>query len=357
MNDRTITPHASYHWNHQDPRFFEGWYFRVTLPQEKQSFAFIYSIEDPLGGQAISGGVVQILGPDEQYLCRTFPDVTQFWASPSRLELGHWRKTTLKLRPQLLQPPIFARDIQEGYQATTTLHQGYIRDPATGQDCRWYYEVKPIYGWGKPNETQKATAGWLSYLPIADPGWQVLTAYGLASGWIEWHNQRYDFEDVPFYGEKNWGHSFPEKWFWINCNSFFNESDLTLTAVGTKRKVLWWSELVGLIGIHHQGQFYAFGSLDSQLTWSIQPWGQWEIQAQNQYYSVKLLGTTQNSGTWLRVPTEQGLQFGCRDTLKGDLILELKDNTGKIIIDEKSDLSGLEIGGHPWDEVWKKEFT
>lgn len=357
MSDRTITPHAGYHWNNKDPRFFEGWYFRVTLPQEKQSFAFIYSIEDPLGGQSISGGAVQILGIDEQYLCRSFPNINQFWASKARLELVHWRKTTLKLRPQLLQPPIFTRDIQEGYQATSTLHQGYIRDPGTDQDCRWYYKVKPIYGWGKPNLPQKATAGWLSYLPIADPGWQVLTAYGLASGWIYWNKQRYEFLDTPFYAEKNWGHSFPEKWFWINCNSFSDESDLTLTAVGTKRKVLWWTELVGLIGIHYQDQFYSFGSLDSQLTWRVRPWGKWEMQAQNQYFTVKLLGTTQEAGTWVRVPTEKGLQFGCRDTIKGRLILELRDNTGKIIINEKSDLCGLEIGGHPWIEEWKKDFS
>jgi tocopherol cyclase len=356
MSDRTITPHAGYHWNNKDSRFFEGWYFRVTLPQEKQSFAFIYSIEDPLGGQSISGGAVQILGIDEQYLCRSFPDVNQFWASKSRLELGHWRKTALKIRPQLLQSAIFTRDILEGYQATSTLHQGYIRDPGTDQDCRWYYEIKPIYGWGKPNLPQKATAGWLSYLPIADPGWQVLTAYGLASGWIEWNNQRYEFLDTPFYAEKNWGHSFPEKWFWINCNRFSDESDLTLTAVGTKRKVLWWSELVGLIGIHYKGQFYSFSSLDSQLTWRVQPWGKWEMQAQNEYFTVKLLGTTQETGTWLRVPTAEGLQFGCRDTTKGHLILELRDNTGKIIIDGKSDLCGLEIGGNPWNEEWRKEF-
>jgi tocopherol cyclase len=353
MSDRTTPPHAGYHWNGRDPRFFEGWYFRVTLPQEGQSFAFMYSIEDPSGRRSIGGGAAQILGIDGEYLCRSLPDVRQFWASPARLELVHWRKTALKLRPQLLDPTRFTRGIDEGYQATATLHQGDLRDPGTGQKCRWFYQVQPIYGWGNPNRPQRASAGWLSYLPIADPGWQVLTAHGLASGWIDWGDRRYEFQEVPFYGEKNWGHAFPQKWFWLNCNCFLQESDLSLTAVGTQRRVLWGSEWVGLIGIHHRGQFYAFGTFDSQLTWRVQPWGRWEMQARNQYYTVKLFGTTQEAGTWVRVPTENGLQFGCRDTTQGDLSLELCDRNGGTIVAATSHLGGLEVGGSPWGEEWQ----
>jgi len=32
--------------------------------------------------------------------------------------------------------------------------------------------------------------------------------------------------------EKNWGGAFPQKWFWLNCNSFDGEPDLALTAGG-----------------------------------------------------------------------------------------------------------------------------
>ena len=72
------TPHSGYHWDGSDRRFFEGWYYRVTLPEEKQTFAFMYSIEDPIGSKSYSGGGAQILGPNDEYLCRTFPDVQNF---------------------------------------------------------------------------------------------------------------------------------------------------------------------------------------------------------------------------------------------------------------------------------------
>ena len=79
------TPHSEYHWDGSDSRFFEGWYYRVTLPKWGQTFAFMYSIDDPIGGKFCSGGAAQILGPNDEYLCRTFPNVKQFWGSSKSL--------------------------------------------------------------------------------------------------------------------------------------------------------------------------------------------------------------------------------------------------------------------------------
>ncbi|MGA7937318.1 MAG: tocopherol cyclase family protein, partial [Kovacikia sp.] len=85
-----LPPHSGYHWDRSSRRFFEGWYYRVTLPDCGQTFAFMYSIEDPVGGKPHSGGAAQILGPNDEYLCRTFPDVRTFWAWRQALGLGHW---------------------------------------------------------------------------------------------------------------------------------------------------------------------------------------------------------------------------------------------------------------------------
>ena len=45
------TPHKGYHYAGQRERFFEGWYWRVTLPGDAESFALIYSVEDPSGDE------------------------------------------------------------------------------------------------------------------------------------------------------------------------------------------------------------------------------------------------------------------------------------------------------------------
>jgi len=347
------TPHSGYHWDGKSDRFFEGWYYRVTL-QMGETFAFMYSIEDPIGGKSHSGGAAQVLAPQDEYLCRTFPDVGKFWASKEVLSLGHWGKTDLKIPPKQLKPTDFEQYIKEGYQATAQFNQGFIQDPGTNNYCRWYYEIQPVYGWGNPKLPQQSTGGWLSYLPIFEPGWQILMAHGLATGYIDWNGKLYEFENAPAYGEKNWGRSFPQKWFWLNCNGFNNEPDLTLTAGGGRRGVLWWMESVAMIGIHYQGEFYEFVPWNAQVSWQIQPWGSWEMQAMNQNYEVEIKGTTDLPGTPLRAPTEQGLIFCCRDTMKGELTLKLRSRQGKTILTASSDLCGLEVGGGPWDDLWSK---
>lgn len=330
------TPHSGYHVSPWPGRFFEGWYYRVTLPQLGESFAFMYSIEDPQGGQAYSGGAAQILGPGDRYLWRTLPDVTGFWGAGDRLDLSHYR-----------------RDRQgEGYAATSERNQGYLCDPATGFYCRWDYQIQPLYGWGNPHEPQQATAGWLSHLPIFDPGWQILMAHGLANGVIDWHGQEYYLEQAPAYSEKNWGRSFPKAWFWLNCNSFTDEPDLALTAGGGKRQVLTWEETVALIGIHYRGQFYEFAPWNSRVTWAIAPWGRWEMAAESDRYRVELLGTTTHPGTPLRAPTHGGLAFCCRDTMRGEMTLKLTQNHGEEICTAHSTTGGLEVGGEPWATVW-----
>ncbi len=344
LGDFKETPHNGYHWSGSSERFFEGWYFRVTLPKIRENFAFMYSIDDPYDYKYYSGGAVQIIGINEEYLCRSFPDAKKFWADENSLALTHWGKTSLPDKPRILNSKDFNKNIQEGYQTTTTLNQGFIHNPSNNKYCRWEYKTKPIYGWGDVNKSPKATAGLLSFFPIFEPGWQVLMAYGLATGYIDWNGKIYQFNDAPAYSEKNWGNSFPEKWFWINCNSFSHENNLALTAAGGKRKILWWFEEVAIIGIHYQGKFYEFASTNTQVNSEIKSWGKWEMTAENEQFQVKLVGMTNLKGTYVRVPTEKGLIFACRDTLKGKLILELRHKNGEIIVQAKSDVCGLEIG-------------
>ncbi len=347
------TPHSGYHWQGHKRRFFEGWYFRVTLPKIQENFAFMYSIDDPFGNQKHSGGAVQILGIDEAYLWRTFPNVAQFWSARNYLALTHWRKSSFSDKPTLLNTNEFNHYIQEGYQATLYFNQGLITNPSNHQYCRWQYTVKPIYGWGDSHKFPKSTAGLFSFFPIFEPGWQILMAYGLATGEIDWNGTIYPFENATAYSEKNWGHSFPEKWFWLNCNYFSNAKDLAITAAGGKRKVLKWNEEVAMIGIHYQGKFYDFSPWNSLIEAEIQPWGEWKMEAYNDQFMVKLIGITHLAGTQVRIPTENGLVFACRDTLKGHLTLELRQRNRSIIVQAKSHLCGLEIGGSPWDKSWK----
>ena len=346
------TPHSGYHWDGIQKNYFEGWYLRLTLPAIAQTFAFMYSIQDPAGGQANSGGAVQILGIDEQYLCRTFPNSKTFYGDRHSFSFRHWHQKHGSPTPRFLSPEEFKIQIQAGYQVSATLNQGCIYDPVADNFCCWQYQIQPVYGWGDSQGIQQSSAGLWSYLPIFEPGWQITMAHGWATGWLDWQGKRYQFTKAPAYSEKNWGGSFPPKWFWLNCNSFNDEPDLALTAGGGIRQVLWWQEEVALIGLHHRGKFYEFAPWNSQVNWQIQPWGEWQMQAVNQDFSIALIGTTDLPGAYVRTPTAQGLIFNCRDTTKGKLVVKLCDRHRQTILQAESHLAGLEVGGSPWNEAW-----
>ena len=356
MPDLFWTPHSGYHWNHSHNRFFEGWYFRLTLPAVAESFAFMYSIDDPSGHSSISGGAAQILGPGEQYVYCAFPHANQFWAWPHCLGLGHWG-TASSASAQHLPAGRFFPMVERGYQVTATRHQGCLEDSETGAITRWDYTIKPIYGWGRLASPQLPTAGWLSYLPIFEPGWQVLMAHGLATGWAEWQDQRYEFSQAPAYAEKNWGGAFPERWFWMQCNSFDNEPDLTVTAAGGLRQVLGFQETVGLVGLHYQDQFISLSSLQARIAWNVAPWGSWELTVDNHRYRITLTGKTDRKSVAVRVPTRIGLKPVCWDTTLGHLTLKAwhksAPNAKKLIVSATSKLAGLEVGGTGWSKSWE----
>jgi tocopherol cyclase len=356
MADLFWTPHSGYHWSGTAQRFFEGWYFRLTLPEAGESLAFMYSIDDPSGQSALSGGAVQILGPSECYLYCPLPDVDQFWTWPHRLGLGHW-KTVAESSARYLEPEPFFDTVKQGYQATATQHQGCVEDADTGAIARWDYTIQPIYGWGSPDKPQLPTAGWFSYLPIFEPGWQVLMAHGLATGWAEWQGQRYEFERAPAYAEKNWGGAFPERWFWMQCNAFEDMPDLAVTAAGGLRQVLGRSETVGLIGVHIRRRFISLTSLRDRLTWWVEPWGSWVVSAENHRYRVMLRGNTDRAPATVRVPTLEGLRFECWDTTHGRLSIEVwqrsPTGTETLMLAAVSSLAGLEVGGAGWKRSWQ----
>lgn len=351
------TPHSGYHWDGSDRHFFEGWYFRLTLPDWGQTLAFMYSMQDPSGGQVHSGGAAQILGIDDAYLCRTFPQVDRFWAWRHQLGVGHWGKQQAETGPVgLLSPQRFDQAIEEGYQATATWHQGKLHDPVSGQTVQWQYATEPLDGWGDRQRLPQSTAGWLSQFQIFEPGWQIVMAHGLATGWVKWGDRHYSFTHAPAYIEKNWGGSFPQKWFWLQCNCFVDEPELSLTAGGGRRGVLWWQEEVAMIGIHHRGKFYEFVPWNARVQWEIHPWGYWQMTANTERYRAELLGVTTNPGTLVRTPTHDGLRFICRDTTHGTLTLRLWDlaaTPARLILEAHSEVSGLETGGETWTEVWR----
>jgi tocopherol cyclase len=283
------TPHAERHFTPSHPaykqsllsriikgkhrrrkRFMEGWYYRLTLPEQKASFAIIISTEDTGNARSDLRLVcMQIIGPKDGYLVQTDRDDTKFWASKNEQALGHVFAYTAAARKvheseqALRQRTVLSTDewydsVDSGFQILPHHFVGKIRgvdghheSAIQGQGamgmCDFDFAVDHLCGWGdalsvdtdvggssssrgalkdgesetvKVTSKQKSTGGWLASYAVFEPHWQVTMADGRATGRITWQGQVYDFVDAPFYAEKNWGAALPSKWYWTQCNAF-----------------------------------------------------------------------------------------------------------------------------------------
>ncbi|XP_062098762.1 tocopherol cyclase, chloroplastic [Humulus lupulus] len=382
-NRELRTPHSGYHFDGSVRKFFEGWYFKVSIPEKRQSFCFMYSVENPAFrrklsplevaqyGPRFTGVGAQILGADDKYICQFSEESQHFWGSRHELMLGS-TFTAGKGQPlpnKEVPPQEFNRRVLEGFQVTPLWHQGSICDDGrsnyvdTVKTARWEYSTRPIFGWGDVASKQKSTAGWLAAFPVFEPHWQICMAGGLSTGWIEWDGERFEFENAPSYSEKNWGGAFPRKWFWVQSNVFKGVTgEVALTAAGGLRQLPGLTEVfenAALVGVHYDGRFYEFVPWNGEVSWEISPWGYWFIAAENETHMVELEATTEHSGTALRAPTlEAGLAPACKDTCVSELRLQLWErkydgSKGKAILDVTSDMAAVEVGGGPWFNTWK----
>ncbi|XP_010668187.2 tocopherol cyclase, chloroplastic [Beta vulgaris subsp. vulgaris] len=384
-NRELRTPHSGYHFDGSSRQFFEGWYFKVSIPERRQSFCFMYSVENPAFrkkltpieeakyGRRFTGVGAQILGADDKYICQYSEESPNFWGSRHELMLGSTFKSSGSSQPpnKEVPPEEFNERVSEGFQVTPLWHQGFICDDGrsdyveTVKTARWEYSTRPVYGWGNVSSKQKSTAGWLAAFPVFEPHWQICMAGGLSTGWIEWDGERFEFENAPSYSEKNWGAGFPKKWFWVQCNVFEGATgEVALTVGGGLRELPGGRiENAALVGVHDRGIFYEFVPWNGSVEWEIAPWGYWKISANNGSYMVEVEAKTEDPGTPLRAPTpENGLAVACKDTCFGQLKLQLWErrsdgSKGKVILEVTSNMAALEVGGGPWFEAWKGRTT
>jgi tocopherol cyclase len=77
-----------YHFDGSSHEFFEGWYFKVSILEVKQSFAWMYvsknlgtatSSSKREGGACGPSSVAQIMGANDEYLFQDQPFVKSLW--------------------------------------------------------------------------------------------------------------------------------------------------------------------------------------------------------------------------------------------------------------------------------------
>ena len=218
------------------------------------------------------------------------------------------------------------------------------------------FDIFPQIGWGGgPDARQYSTAGWLAAFPVFEPHYQVLISKGKAMGSLSVCDdtgikKTYDLDNATVYLEKNWGGSFPSKWWWIQCNTFKSGLCLTSTAARRTLPFLKDEEEVGLVALHVDGKFLPFPT----VAWTVR-WGEWNVEGEYGDYSVKLRGNYSDKGVTVKCPTSSGMEDIAMETFQGNIRVLLYKK-GSLVLDETSNEACLEVGGIPWSSrSWSGE--
>ncbi|XP_042004449.1 probable tocopherol cyclase, chloroplastic isoform X2 [Salvia splendens] len=167
--------HSGFHFDGTARKFFEGWYFKVSIPECRQSFCFMYSLENPAFSKKLSrleeaqygprstGIGAQILGADDKFICQFSEESKNFWGDRDELMLGSTFVPQKNMKPpkREIPPQEFNSRVLEGFQVTPLWHQGSIRDDGRNdfaeivKTARWAYSTRPVYGWGNVGSKQK----------------------------------------------------------------------------------------------------------------------------------------------------------------------------------------------------------
>ena len=348
-------PHSGYHMSGRRTGF-EGWYHRLTLPDDA-SFGFIASIFDPADPKSPRHGVgFQLVGPDGVLSREGYAADDSFWADEHEFALGY-TKSGVKFS-RVAPAAAYNRFVQEGFQMSSTRHQGRLADGSAD----WCFDVTPRVGWGgREGSKQWSTAGWLASLPVFEPHYQILMADGTATGHVSWRGERREFVDAPIYSEKNWGGAFPRRWWWLQCNAFDSLPGLTFTAAcGERGNPLLEPLLPGrtedacMVALHDaEGGFYPFAT----NTWSVR-WGRWTIDGSLDDLRIRVEATCdpdESGGLLVACPSEGGMKATARERFDGELHVRMwrvrpgTDEETEVLLDARSSVAAVEVGGEGWE--------
>ena len=341
-------PHAGSFYAIRRPRhtFFEGWYLRLILPNSNNSYAFMFSIEAP------GLGTVQLLTPDDALHKHEIPARNgRFFGDRHKFEIGHWAYANAAAGKARYLDGEFDEFVMQGYQLSASSTHGRFKCD-TGL-VQWGFDYDQLLAWGDRGTTRH-TGTWLTEIPIFEPGYQVLMAHGVVKeGYILCDGERVDVAGGVMYAEKTWGRAFPERWWWLQSNGFWDVRDLSVLALGARRIVLGRSESVGIVAVHFAGKLYEFANWNTEVfEWNVARWGNWHVKARSKNgYQVTIQARTEETHVDVLGPSSMGMAFNVRDCTRGVMAVVLKDPAGVVMLDARCDNAQVEVGGE-WERDW-----
>jgi len=313
-----------YHGWGRSKKYFEGWYYKVITADEKQAFAFIPGIAMDINGR--THAFIQILDGKRQTAEYIKFDRRDFVARSNTFET-----TIADNLFSLKQISLNLNGVRGGLNFKNTVPW----------PNNWY---------------SPGIMGPYAFVPFMECYHGVLSMNHGIEGELEINNQKIDFTGGRGYIEKDWGHSFPSAYFWMQTNHFSNSGSSLKASVA---KIPWLgSSFVGFIaGLYFDKKLIQFTTYNqSKLLHSQADKKKVELVMENKNYRLELVAHRKDA-TELASPIAGFMDGRISESMTSLLDLRLRETrTKRVLFEDTGRNTALEVAGLI-DEIQIKERT
>ena len=302
-----------YHGWGRKKRFFEGWYYKVVSADEKYAFAFIPGIAMDAEGK--QQAFVQVLDG---------------------------KKLTAAYHKFSSDAFIAQADVHNVLVGENRFTSSYI--DLDLPELKGKIEFKNCYNWPS-SWYSPGIMGPFSFAPRMECYHGILSMDHTLEGELVIGGEPINFNGGRGYMEKDWGHSFPEAYIWMQCNHFTTEGVSIKASVA---KIPWMgTSFVGFIaGILISGKLYQFTTYNfTKLRHCAVEPSAISIIMENPKHKLEITAHREKS-TVLAAPIGGFMDARIEESMMARLDVKLTSKkTGEIIFKDRGGSAGLEVAG------------
>ena len=294
-------------------RYFEGWYYKVLNAAEDKAFAFIPGITMDENGHRHS--FIQVLnGKDLTSEYHKFK-IKEFLPEAGIFEIRLANNSFSSNEIQLDLPNI----------------KGILNfSQQTPWPSSWY---------------SPGIMGPYSFVPFMECYHGILSIDHTLQGKLIINDETIDFTGGRDYTEKDWGHSFPSGYIWVQTNHF-SKQGISLKA--SVAKIPWLgTSFVGFIaGVWLHDRLFQFTIYNSsRLQKSFADLTKVELAMENKNYRLEIL-VHRETATELASPISGFMQGRIEESMTAKVEVALTDiKSNRILLHDTGRNAGLEVAG------------
>ncbi len=297
----------------QKRRYFEGWYFKVINKPETKAFAFIPGIAMDESGK--KQAFIQVLdGKMQTAHYHKFPPEL-FVPSPDKFEVAidgnRFSRNSIQLN---------LRDLKGSLQFSETVPW----------PSHWY---------------SPGIMGPYTFVPFMECYHGIVSMDHKISGHLEVNGEMLNFDNGRGYTEKDWGHSFPSAYIWMQTNHF-SKPGFSIKASVAKIPFLGRWFVGFIVGIWLGDRLVQFTTYNrSKLRKSVVDADKVELLLENQTYRLEIIAR-RGLSTSLASPILGLMDGRIEESMNACIEVNLTERkSGKTIFCDVGRNAGLEVAG------------